>query len=77
MPLDLNNISSFQDAVVTVMGLGRYKQGSGIGSAKWLLRHGAQIVITDLKGHDELKDSVDEIMGWYEKYNIFMVFWHG
>ncbi|MFH1089023.1 MAG: UDP-N-acetylmuramoyl-L-alanine--D-glutamate ligase [Candidatus Uhrbacteria bacterium] len=68
MPIDLNNISSFQDAVVTVMGLGRYKQGSGIGSAKWLLRHGAQIVITDLKGHDELKDSVDEIMGWYEKY---------
>lgn len=68
MPIDLNNISSFQDAVVTVMGLGRFKNGSGIGAAKWLMRHGAQIVITDLKNKEELKESVDEIMDWYEKY---------
>lgn len=68
MSIDLNNFSSFQDAVVTVMGLGRFKNGSGIGAAKWLMRHGAQIVITDLKNKDELKESVDEIMDWYEKY---------
>ncbi|HBR80147.1 MAG: UDP-N-acetylmuramoylalanine-D-glutamate ligase [Candidatus Uhrbacteria bacterium GW2011_GWE2_45_35] len=68
MSIDLTNVSTFQDAVVTVMGLGRFKNGSGIGAAKWLMRHGAQIVITDLKSHDELKDSVDEIMNWYEKY---------
>jgi len=68
MSIDLNNISSFQNAVVTVMGLGRFKNGSGIGSAKWLMRHEAQIVITDLKNKEELKDSVDEIMSWYEKY---------
>ncbi|MFH1253558.1 MAG: UDP-N-acetylmuramoyl-L-alanine--D-glutamate ligase [Candidatus Uhrbacteria bacterium] len=68
MPIDLNNIKTFQDAIVTVMGLGRFKNGSGIGSAKWLMRHGAQIVITDLKDKEELKDSVDEIMVWYEKY---------
>lgn len=54
--------------MVTVMGLGRFKQGSGVGTAKWLMRHGAQIVITDLKTEQELRESVDEIMGWYTEY---------
>jgi UDP-N-acetylmuramoylalanine-D-glutamate ligase len=67
MSINLDDIKSFQDAVVTVMGLGRFKNGSGIGAAKWLMRHGAQIVITDLKSKEELKESVEEIMGWYEK----------
>lgn len=68
MAIDLSNPKNFQDAVVTVMGLGRFKQGSGVGAAKWLMRHGAQMVITDLKSQEELKESVEEIMGWYEKY---------
>lgn len=50
------------------MGLGRFKQGSGVGAAKWLMRHGAQIVITDLKSEAELKESVDEITKWYTQY---------
>lgn len=54
--------------MVTVMGLGRFKQGSGVGAAKWLMRHGAQIVITDLKSEEELKESVEEIMMWYDTY---------
>lgn len=54
--------------MVTVMGLGRYKQGSGVGAAKWLMRHGAQIVITDLKSESELKESVEEITKWYTQY---------
>ncbi len=68
MSLDLSKIENFQDAMVTVMGLGRFKQGSGVGAAKWLMRHGAQIVITDLKSETELKESVDEIMTWYDTY---------
>ncbi len=68
MPVNPSDISSFQDAVVTVMGLGAYTQGSGIGAAKWLMRHGAQLVITDLKSEDELRESVDEISKWYETY---------
>jgi len=68
MPIDLSRIANFQDAMVTVMGLGRFKQGSGVGAAKWLMRHGAQIVITDLKSETELKESVDEIMKWYDAY---------
>ncbi len=66
--LDLSKIENFQDAMVTVMGLGRFKQGSGVGAAKWLMRHGAQIVITDLKSQEELKESVEEIMKWYTEY---------
>lgn len=68
MSIDLSAIANFQDATVTVMGLGRYKKGSGIGAAKWLMRHGAQLVITDLKDQEELRESVDEIMHWYTQY---------
>lgn len=68
MSMDLSSINNFQDAMVTVMGLGRFKQGSGVGAAKWLMRHGAQIVITDLKTEAELKESVEEITKWYTLY---------
>ena len=61
-------ISDFKDAIVTVMGLGRFTQGSGVGATKWLLRHGAQVIITDLKTQEELKESVDEVTKWYEQY---------
>ncbi len=66
--IDLRDIKDVQDKVVTVMGLGRFKQGSGVGAAKWLLRHGAQIVVTDLKGKEDLKTSVDLVTNWYSTY---------
>jgi UDP-N-acetylmuramoylalanine--D-glutamate ligase len=66
--MDLSKIENFQDAVVTVMGLGRYKQGSGLGAAKWLIRHGAQTIITDLKDEEELEESMNLVMEWYQKY---------
>ncbi|MCR4312447.1 MAG: UDP-N-acetylmuramoyl-L-alanine--D-glutamate ligase [Candidatus Uhrbacteria bacterium] len=66
--MDLAKIENFQDAVVTVMGLGRYKQGSGLGATKWLIRHGAQVVITDLKDALELKESVELVMEWFATY---------
>ncbi|MBI4256668.1 UDP-N-acetylmuramoyl-L-alanine--D-glutamate ligase [Candidatus Uhrbacteria bacterium] len=68
MSIDLSSIKNFQDASVTVMGLGRYKKGSGIGAAKWLMRHGVQLVITDLKDEEDLRESVLEIMHWYTEY---------
>jgi len=61
-------IKDFQDARVTVMGLGLYKQGSGMGATKWLIRNGAQTTITDLKTEEELSESVREVMFWFEKY---------
>lgn len=66
--MDLNKIENFQDAVVTVMGLGRYKQGSGLGATKWLMRHGAQVIITDLKSESELEESMDIVNEWHGKY---------
>lgn len=66
--MDLHTIDSFQDAVVTVMGLGRYKQGSGLGATKWLMRHGAQVIVTDLKGEVELEESMAIVNEWYAKY---------
>jgi UDP-N-acetylmuramoylalanine--D-glutamate ligase len=66
--MDLSKIENFQDSVVTVMGLGRYEQGSGMGAAKWLMRHGAQTLVTDLKDETELEESMNLIMGFYEEY---------
>ncbi len=62
-------IKDFQNARVTVMGLGLYKQGSGMGATKWLIRHGAQTIITDLKTEEELTGSVREVMFWFQKYH--------
>lgn len=61
-------VTDFQDAVVTVMGLGRYLQGSGVGATKWLMRHGAQTVITDLQSEEELAESIEEVMKWFAEY---------
>lgn len=66
--MDFSSIDHFQDAVVTVMGLGRYKQGSGLGAAKWLIRHGAQTIITDLKDEVELEESMNLVMEYYRAY---------
>ncbi|MBI2551493.1 UDP-N-acetylmuramoyl-L-alanine--D-glutamate ligase [Candidatus Uhrbacteria bacterium] len=67
MPIQLSSPADIQDKIVTVMGLGRFKQGSGVGAAKWLLKHGAQILVTDLKSKKELASSVDLLMDWYTK----------
>lgn len=37
----------FKDKRVTVMGLGVH--GGGLGAAKWLMRHGARLTVTDLR----------------------------
>lgn len=66
--MDLLKIESFQDAIVTVMGLGRYGGGGGLSATKWLLKHGSQIVITDLKDAEELQESVSSVMIWFNKY---------
>ncbi len=59
-------ISDIQDAIVTVIGLGRLKRGSGVGATKWLIRHGAQVVITDFRDENELRESMGEVMSWFD-----------
>lgn len=60
-------IKDIQDMIVTVMGLGRLKKGSGVGAAKWLLRHGAQVVITDFRDEAELNESIEEVSRWFDE----------
>ncbi|EKD32808.1 MAG: hypothetical protein ACD_76C00143G0002 [uncultured bacterium] len=62
------DIKLFQDTEVTVMGLGRFQQGSGMATARWLISHGAQVLITDLKSEEELKDSVSSLIAWFDEY---------
>jgi UDP-N-acetylmuramoylalanine--D-glutamate ligase len=65
----LERIEQFQDAAVTVMGLGKYKEGSGFVTATWLMKHGAQTVITDLKTEGDLQYSMKLLMDWYRDYH--------
>ncbi len=50
---------NFRDRKVTVMGLG-LNQG-GLGVSKWLLKHGAKLLITDLKDELALAPSMSEL----------------
>jgi UDP-N-acetylmuramoylalanine--D-glutamate ligase len=44
---------------ITVMGLGSF--GGGAGVTRWLVSQGATCLVTDMKSHEDLKDSVEEI----------------
>jgi UDP-N-acetylmuramoylalanine--D-glutamate ligase len=66
--MELTSIEQINNAQVTVMGLGRHKQGSGIGAAKWLLRHGARLIVTDMQSEEELIASKQELLNWVEEY---------
>jgi UDP-N-acetylmuramoylalanine--D-glutamate ligase len=51
--------SDFTNKKITVMGLGLH--GGGLGAAKWLLRHGAKVTVTDLKDAGALKSPIAEL----------------
>jgi UDP-N-acetylmuramoylalanine--D-glutamate ligase len=46
----------FKNKKVLVMGLGLL--GGGVATAKWLVKHGARVTVTDLKTKDELLQSI-------------------
>src|SRR5579872_2717962 len=46
----------FQGKRITVMGLGLL--GRGVGDARFLARHGAELIVTDLKSAEQLHESV-------------------
>ncbi|MFC1639053.1 Mur ligase family protein [Patescibacteria group bacterium] len=55
----MNTPDWYNNKKVTVMGLGRH--GGALGVAKWLAARGARLIVTDLKGEDELRPSVAEL----------------
>jgi len=46
---------------ITVMGLGLF--GGGLGIARYLVRHGARVTVTDLRTEDQLEESVRALKG--------------
>lgn len=51
--------SYFKGKKITVMGLGLL--GRGVGDARFLASHGAELIITDLKSEEELQDSLAKL----------------
>ncbi len=57
---------NFKDKKVLVMGLGLH--GGGVSVAKWLVRAGAKVTITDIKTKKELQPSLDKLKNFPIKY---------
>lgn len=57
-PLPFKKKSWFSGKRVVIMGLGAMPQGSGMGAAVFCLRHGAQVLVTDIKSAVDLAEQV-------------------
>ncbi len=57
-------MNNFKNKKVVIMGLGAYKNGSGVSAAIFLARLGADVLVTDLRKKDELKEQLKKL----EKY---------
>lgn len=53
---------------VTVMGLGRF--GGGVGVARYLVKQGADVLVTDTLPADQLKDSLAQLEGLPIEYRL-------
>ena len=53
---------------VTVMGLGRF--GGGVGVARYLVKQGADVLVTDQLNEDQLKDSLTKLEGLPIEYRL-------
>jgi len=53
---------------VTVMGLGRF--GGGVGVARYLVKQGADVLVTDLLAEDELADSLAQLADLPIEYRL-------
>ena len=60
------NSRKFQGKRITVMGLGLH--GGGVGVAKFLVKAGARVTVTDLKTKKELAPSLKKLKGLSIRY---------
>lgn len=51
--------SDFKNKRVLVMGLGTL--GGGVATTKWLVKHGADVTVTDLRSREQLKNSIKQL----------------
>jgi len=54
-------INDLKNKRVTLMGLGSYKEGTGISTALFLASLGAKVLVTDLRSENELKDQIKKL----------------
>jgi UDP-N-acetylmuramoylalanine--D-glutamate ligase len=54
-------LSFFKNKKITVFGLGLH--GGGIGTVKFLVEHGAKVIVTDLKTKEQLAPALEKLKG--------------
>jgi len=68
MSVDKFALRNLKDKRVLVMGLGLF--GGGAGVARFLVNHGAQVTVTDLKGEQDLQESLEALKGLPIRYRL-------
>ena len=58
----------FKGKKILIMGLGLH--GGGVGVAKFFCKMGADVLVTDLKTEEKLKDSIEKLKGLKIKYTL-------
>src|SRR5690554_592143 len=58
----MNFCPEFKGKKITVMGLGLL--GRGIGDVAYLAKCGAELIVTDLKAEEQLRESVEKLKGF-------------
>src|SRR5687768_3306107 len=58
--MNMQDISSYKDKNILVMGLGIH--GGGLGVARFMARQGAHVRVTDLRTADKMQDSIAALM---------------
>lgn len=54
-------MASYKNKKVVIMGLGQYPHGSGIEAAKFFIKQGAKVIITDIKTKKQLARQIKQI----------------
>ncbi len=62
------DLTNWKNQRVLVAGLGVH--GGGLAVAKWLLRQGARLTVTDLKPPSQLQPSLDRLESWRRRYKL-------
>ncbi len=58
----------FKNKKVLIMGLGLH--GGGVGVAKFFCAQGADVLVTDLKSEEQLKESLEKLKKFKVKYRL-------
>lgn len=67
----MNNELRIKNKNILVMGLGAYKEGSGVAAAEFFAKAGANVLVTDLRSEDDLEHQIKKL----KKYkNITYIF---